>query len=172
MKLSQRLLGARFLLTVVLFLGWLGFLAYEVQTRPFTPNNQPLVLSRPQILTSDLAILANLGSPVGDIKPDGSTQVTVEEVLGGKGLQKGEIITILDLHNCQPLPIRGQPHAPADWSGPGLYLIPLKRSTKGIFTVTPVPSSPGYRLEGPQRIYPATPEALAQYHSIPHPGED
>jgi hypothetical protein len=168
-------LVARFLLTVVLFVGWLGFLAYQVATRPVLPDDQPLVLSRPQILTSEVDILAELPAPPPDAEPDGSTKVKVKKVLYGSAVTEGQEIKILNLHECQALVPRGVT-VPRDWSKAGEYLIPLvaqKSAGKDTFLVAPIPPSPGYGALGfrldVRRIYPATAEALAQYHSIAKP---
>jgi hypothetical protein len=57
-----------------------------------------------------------------------------------------------------------------DVSGPGLYLVPLRRSPehKGGYEVAPVPPSPGFNADL-VRVYPATPEALAQYRRVEKP---
>jgi hypothetical protein len=139
----------RFVLTVVLFLAWLGFLTYQVWTRPLTPTGQPLVLSRPQILTSEVDVVADLPEKPGKT-------LTVKEVLYGKGIEPGQEITVRNLPECQPLV-------------PGEYLLPLNRAGNDDFVIAPVPPSPGYRADGLPRIYPASPEARAQYHTIAKP---
>jgi hypothetical protein len=61
---------------------------------------------------------------------------------------------------------------PPGWSGPGEYLLALlslNPNDKTHYRVTPIPPSPGYS-RGEPRIYPATPEALAQYREMPKPG--
>jgi hypothetical protein len=169
------------LLTALLFVGWLGYLGYLVATRPlaadgvwrrFWVGGQPLVLSRPQLLVSDLDVIARVDDPT---KP-----VVVVEVLYPKGEQPvrpGEKITVANLDRCRPLPLDPNQQPPADWTGPGDYLLPLQRWTEGgqtHYQVTPTPASPGYpprrgRETGPPRIYPATKQALAQYNEIRKP---
>ncbi len=169
---------ARLLLAVVLFVGWLGFLGYEVYTRPVLPGSQPfqpdappLVLSRPQILTSDVDIVAELGEPHppegAESSREGGTEVKVLEVLGGQGAAVGETVVIYGLRSCQAPVVRGSPSR-ADWSGPGQYILPLKKRALGAkptFEVAGIPPSPTYpvQLWDLKRIYPATTESRAQY---------
>jgi hypothetical protein len=168
----MKLLVARFVVTVVLFVGWLGFLAFEVSTRPVLPDEQPLVLSRPQFLTSKLDIVAELPA---ESKPDGKW-VKVKEVLGGEGVKLGDSIRILNLDDCLP-PSGHQPTSGRWQPPPGDYLIPLvaprpevgKSAPKDTYEVNPIPSSPGYSPDRKPRIYPATVEARKQYSIIPKP---
>jgi hypothetical protein len=158
--------AGRLLLTAVLFAGWLCYLGYLVWTRPRVPttggelsglHGQPLVLSRPQFLVSSLDVVAR-------VDEDGKG-VKVVEVLypaDKPPVHQGEVISVEDFAG---------PHTPPEWSGPGEYLLPLLRlnpNDKKHYRVTPIPSSPGYARAEP-RIYPATPEALAQYRKIPKP---
>ena len=114
--------------------------------------------------------------------------VVVEEVLFPKEnppLKAGDTIQVAGLAKCRPLPdslVKNNEPAP-DWMGPGQYLLPLQSDPKSgaeHFKVVPTPRSPGYppRLQnpprdypeafdpGPPRIYPATPELLAEYRNI------
>jgi hypothetical protein len=172
----------RLLLTALLFVGWLGYLGYLVATRPLTVDDfrqrfwdggQPLVLSRPQLLVSDLDVIAHVDDPT---KP-----VVVREVLYPAGEQKvlpGNSITVANLGDCRPPPREAGQPAPADWTGPGDYLLPLLRWTEGgetRYKVAPTPPSPGYPPQrglepGPPRIYPDKPQTRAQYSQIHKPG--
>jgi hypothetical protein len=161
----------RLLVAALLFAGWLGYLIYLVATLPRTPAGTPLVLSRPQILVSDLDVVAEVKGLKDPIK--------IVEVLypaSEKGLE-GKEITVTNLKDCKPLPRAEQKaEVKEDYAGPGQYLLPLRKVGDGPdYEVTPTPASPGYppsgmRL-GPPRIYPLLTErlkeqALAQYRQI------
>jgi hypothetical protein len=160
--------AGRLLLIAALFVGWLGYLGYLVWTRPRTPDGQPLVLSRPQLLVSNVDVVAAVDDP--------AQPVVIKQVLsppGDKDLHPGDRIEVPNIKDCRPLP-PGGPNAPAppDWTGPGDYLLPLERYTEDStarYRVAPTPPSPGYPHRRP-RIYPATPEALAQYREVRKPG--
>ena len=72
----MKLAVIRLVLALVLFAGWIGYLGYQVWTRPRTKKDDitspPLVLSRPQILASEIDI-------IGDV-PAASNKVTVTVV--------------------------------------------------------------------------------------------
>jgi hypothetical protein len=162
----------RLLVAALLFAGWLGYLVYLVVTFPRTPAGTALVLSRPQILVSDLDIIGEVKGTDQPVKV-----VTVLYPDAEKGLE-GQEITVTNLDQCKPLPRPEQKDAPvpADYSGPGLYLLPLRKPAEGAdYAVTPTPRSPGYPPHqaqvGPPRIYPLLTErmkeqALAQYRQI------
>jgi hypothetical protein len=183
----------RLILTIALFVGWLGYLGYLVQCRPHTSDGRPLTLSRPQFLVSTVDVVARVDNDKG-------TDVIVEEVLSPKEkppLEVGDKIQVADILKCQPLPdplaktqfefrsFRWIPKEPAlDWTGPGRYILALQsdpKEGKGHFRVVPTPRSPGYPPPppreapadyprfgepGPPRIYPATAELLAEYRDI------
>lgn len=159
----------RLVLTAALFLGWLAYLAFLTVTRPVTAGGTPLVVSRPQILTSKIDIIAEIEDPQ---KP-----AVIREVLwpDGAPLQPGDALTIDRLADCQPLP-RYAGHQPAaDWTGQvRRYLVPLRPSPhrRGRYEVAPIPPSPGFYagIDPPVRIYPASAETLAQYRRIAKPG--
>jgi hypothetical protein len=139
---------ARFILACCLFAGWLGYLGYLAATK-----SNPIVLSRPQLLVSDIDVLAELK---GLDQP-----VVVKEVLsqrtGEKSVRAETPLTIENLSDVS-LP---------DFK-PGLYLLPLTHRQAGYF-VTETPPSPGYPRDAAHdrlRIYPATDEVLRQYHDI------
>jgi hypothetical protein len=177
---------ARLVLVSGLFVGWLGYLGFLVATRPviepgwsqLLPREPgwPLVLSRPQILASDEVVIATL--PDRPDRGEGAhggerrswLPVVVVEVLSPRGstLKPGDTIQVAPLEDCHPLPrLRGQV-PPDDWTGKGDYLLPLKRARgqPGPFKVTAIPPSPGFDTSDVYRIYPKTPEALAQYRRI------
>jgi hypothetical protein len=162
----------RLLVAALLFAGWVGYLVYLVATTPRTPAGTPLVLSRPQILVSDLDVVGEVRGLEEPVKV-----VTVLYPDSEKGLE-GKEITLTNLKDCKPLPRAEQKAADVkpDYSGPGQYLLPLRKAGDGPnYEVTPTPASPGYppygmRL-GPPRIYPLLTErmkeqALAQYRQI------
>jgi hypothetical protein len=162
----------RLLVAALLFAGWLGYLVYLVVTFPRTPAGTALVLSRPQILVSDLDVLGEVKGIDQPVKV-----MTVLYPESEKGLE-GQEIKVANLDQCKPLPRPEQKAAdvPADYQGPGLYLLPLRKAGEGQeYAVTPTPASPGYPPHGgrvgPPRIYPLPTErlkeqALAQYRQI------
>ena len=110
-------------------------------------------------------------SPVTEKPPGGLEADTVERT--------GGVPLVIDTTT----PVRG-PDGPLtvplmvpDWTGPGDYLIPLRRDNSGgkpRYDVQATPPSPGFptastQNPGPPRIYPATPQVLAQYHEIQKP---
>ena len=149
----------RLALVTLAFLGWLGYLTFLVATRPQV-GGVPLVVSRPQVLTSEVDVVARVSDPAG--------QVTITEVLWPRenaSLKEGDSIKIDNLAECRA---QGQ-DTPPDWTTPGEYLVPLRaRKGGGGWEVAPVPDSPGFAGRV-WRIYPATPEALAQYRTVAKP---
>ena len=172
----------RLVVTVLLFAGWLGYLGYLVVCRPHTPGDlvgafdgQPLTLSRPQFLVSMLHVVAR-------VEDDKGENVVVEEVLYPKEhapVKAGDRIRVVNLDKCRPLPdpMEKGREPPPDFTGPGRYLLPLQSTAKdndAPFEVTSTPPSPGYPPQragsvGPPRLYPATPEMLAEYAEIAKP---
>jgi hypothetical protein len=160
----------RLTLCSLAFVGWLGYLGWQVLTRPLTPQGTqgtPLVLSRPQLLVAEAVVIAEI--------PDLESDIQVVEVLRGEGLEEGQELKVDNLKDCR-VPLRGDRETPGapplDWSGPGRYLVPLQRLGAGEYRVTLIPPSPGYSLSaGPPRIYPATEEARAQFRRITAPPE-
>jgi hypothetical protein len=155
--------AARLLLVSALLAGWLVYLGYLVLTRPVTAAGWPLVVSRPQILTSQIDIVAEIGKE-GEVK--------IEEVLWPENapLKKDDQIKVERIDECHPMPRRADEAPPKDFSGPGRYLVPLRVTRPGKYEVAPIPPSPGFHGMGePVRIYPATSEALAQYRQVQKP---
>jgi hypothetical protein len=176
----------RVLLTAALFVGWLGYLGYLVVCGPHTPDGlrgafegRPLALSRPQFLVSMLDVRARVDKVTGE-------DVRVEEVLfpsENAPVKAGDTIHVENIDKCRPLPtlLEKDQEPPADWTGPGEYILPLQiveRNAERHYEVVPTPPSPGYPPRtpllhnvnvGPPRIYPATPEMLAEYKEIAKP---
>ena len=94
-----------------------------VATRPLKPDGQPLVVSRSQVLVSDLDVIARVRADSGE--------VTVREVLYPKEEEtlRGRTLEVTNLKDCGPVE-------------PGSYLLPLRRSPAGkkdAYEVTPTP---------------------------------
>ena len=158
----------RLLITAVLFVGWIGYLAYLVAA-----TSQPIVLSRPQLQVSDFDVIATQSS--GD-------SFVVGEVLypAAKNDEwKGKSIVVVNLDKCQTFTSEGW-HAVPPGSGP--LLLPLQAAGSAQdgaakFKVVPIPASPGYRPDsrqtgaatGPPRIYPDNAAMRRQYHAIQKP---
>ena len=167
----------RLALAALLFVCWIGYLAYQVATLPRTPTGQPLVVSRPQILVSDLDVIARVNSL--------DEKVTVEQVLYTdrkeyEGLT-GREVRVTNLAECRgPSRDFRAGAGPRDWTRSDRYLLPLRPVADGpegkdqVFEVVPTPPSPGYPpvsgKAGPPRIYPATRQVLAQYRRVRKPG--
>ena len=162
------MLARRLVLTAALFVGWLGYLGYLVATRPLTASNTPLVLSRPQLVSSQIDIVAEIS--------DLHEPVVVVEILypNDGPLVVGQKVRVLDLDVCRPQARRDE-KTPDDFTGPGKYLIPLRpsRREEGAYEVSPIPTSPGFdasrKATPPVRIYPFNSETAAQYRLIVKP---
>jgi hypothetical protein len=164
----------RLLIAAVLFVSWIGYLAYQVATRPIraTPEGpRPLVLSRPQFLLSPLHVLAVVPSNEDPV------EVEVKEVLFQKDgtVKVGDTLKVINISKARPPHVpQKDPTPPDDWTRPGTYLLPLQPIGRGEYEVVTIPDSthsPGrhFDLTNPPRIYPNTPAALAQYHQLPKP---
>jgi hypothetical protein len=116
----------RALIAGVLFVSWIGYLAYLVSiTRDTIP------LARPQIETADLVVVA-------DVMDDGGRaleKVRIKETLSGRHPPNPELV-------IEDLPFCGSRQG---YRGAGSYVIPLERS-KGSpnFRVKLLPVVPGY----------------------------
>jgi hypothetical protein len=154
----------RLVLALALFIGWMGYLTFQVVDRPRTATGSPLVLSRPQILASKIDVIAEV--------PDKSGAATIKEVLypDNSSLKPGDKIQVTNIGECRPPLSRDDGQSSSDFTGPGLYLLPLRPlSDSNKYEVQPIPQSPGFSTglnDPPPRIYPAKPEALAQYRHI------
>jgi hypothetical protein len=170
----MKLAAWRLVLMTALFAGWLGYLGYLVATRAHH-DGRPLVLSRPQLLVSEVDVLAQVDAD------DPTKPAKIQEILYQAGkpfLRVGDEIFVDNLSDCHPPPREGEDRTPRrDWTGPGAYLLPLNHSEDKHFRVTPTPASPGFPAPrelapggvGPPRIYPVTAAALAQYRQIHKP---
>ena len=158
----------RFALACLLFAGWMGYLIYLVVTAA-----HPIVVSRPQVLVADVVVAAQVDSLDGP--------VTVKEVVlahvneGVPAVDK--VIKVMNLRECKRLPRDGEDpkDVPLDWTGPGVYLLPLKVTGQGgveTYKVVEVPPSPGFppRRETPvqptPRIYPRSDDAVRQVRGM------
>jgi hypothetical protein len=144
-------------LTVVMFLLWIGYLAFLAAS-----TRQPVVLSRPQLLVSNLVVIATLTGGPDHPEPT----VTVNDVVwAGDPADKAKTHAKIAVQNLEGVgPEQG-------WEGPGDYILALTQQRDGTFAVTPVPPSPGYPQTDRIRIYRATErtrqrlgEILRQYH--------
>lgn len=133
----------RFGALLVIFMAWLGWLGYiALHTR------QTVVLSRPQLLVSNLDVIARVD------RPD-ATEIKVDEVHWPASQEKlkDQTLSVSNLAES------------TGWNGPGSYVLPLTADGK-TWHVTLTPRSPGYPVTGKPRIYPTTPELLQQLSRI------
>ncbi len=168
----------RLVAVALLFAAWIGYLVYLVVTLPHTATGAPLIVSRSQVLVSEVDVIAR----VDGTQPE--TEITIEEVLYPKEdatLKVGQKVQVVNLAQCKRPAHEGEKpeNVPADWTSPGSYLLPLQSAGKDhegkdIYKVVPTPPSPGYPASsnaraGPPRIYPATEAAKAQYRTVEKP---
>ena len=127
---------ARVLVSLCLFVAWLGFLFYLVLER------RTIVVSQPQFLISQAIVVVE----VRDGAPD--AQISVKDVLWSADAKDRQLkeITLADLGHAQ------------GYQGAGVYVVPL-RKREGRFSITPLPTS---RL----RIYPWNAETRTQVDVI------
>lgn len=152
----------RLLVAGLLFLGWIGYLAYLAFT---VGIHRPEILSRPQFMISTFDIVATVKSPdeqFVDVK-----KVHWPKGPNGKALE-GKKIAVNNLSLTKD-----------HWKGSGDYILPLIKSAEGkngedVFEVAAVPHSPGFppndkpKADRP-RIYFAEPETLRQLELISKP---
>jgi hypothetical protein len=183
--------GWRLALTAVLFLGWIGFLAYLAAT-----TTNPVVLERPQFLTADLVVLAD----VDGARYLPTFQQLLEAVAGApattgllaaappSGDGPGDVVTVrkvvwprnrADLEGTKifvkNLAASGVKHHlttglgsewKLEWPGPGQYIFALSQTPDGpgVYQVTPEPLTPGFqpKAQTGAPIYPVNPDTLEQ----------
>ena len=125
----------RFQFALVLYLGWLGYLAWQVAITRF-PDGPAPVLSRSQWAGTDAEV-------VGVVR--GPDELEIREILHAPAdlpIAIGKTITVQGLDVAQRAP-KMTPEA-----GGELWLVPLRKRGDG-FLVAPIPSAPGYRAGGP-----------------------
>jgi hypothetical protein len=145
----------RLAVSALLFLGWIGWLAYLAAT-----TTHPVVLSRPQFLEAKLYAIATVraGADGGKTPAD---RVQVREVVWGdpEVLQRGDLnrkeITVRHLSDCGPQ---------QGWTRPGEYILALNPLGPD-FQLAPIPRSPGY-AESLGRIYPANPHTRRELQDL------
>jgi hypothetical protein len=151
--------------TAVLFLAWIGWLAYLVViTRHPAPEPKPIwdlyVLARPQFLVAELYVIAEVSAnPAGGQADD---VVTIKKVLWSANqadIKRAKILVKnLDAVDAQ--------HG---WQGPGEYILALTRAGRretDVFLVTSLPRTPGFAGDALGRIYVATPPTLRQLEKL------
>jgi len=147
---------ARIAVAALLVVGWLGYLLVLVAM-----TRDPVVLSRPQILVSNLIVLAKIDAHEGGPNP----RVHVKKVLWSadddKELEGRELLLedLVDIGKEQ------------GWAGATEYLVPLMARKIGrgvVYEVTPLPNMPGFVPANPteRRIYRATDDAMRQFWQL------
>src|SRR5262245_3734318 len=124
---------ARIVVAAFLLIGWLGYLVVLVAM-----TRDPVVLARPQILVSNLCVLAKIDAHEGGPNP----RVHVTKVLWSADDEKeleGQELLLEDLVDV------GKEQG---WAGANEYLVPLiaRKIGKGVvYEVTPLPNVPGFQ---------------------------
>jgi hypothetical protein len=129
---------ARLVVSAVLFVVWIGFLAFlVVRTR------NPVILSRPQLEAASVVVLADVTLQDGGPAPT----VTVKKVVWP--LDKEHVSLPGTKLAVDGLADVGREQG---WTGePGEYLLPLTKRDGG-YEVTPIPLSPGYPHNPPRYV--------------------
>jgi hypothetical protein len=123
-------------------------------------TTRPIVLSRPQFLTSTLDVVAHVDVVNG--KPD--PRVRLEGVHWPPRRQIGPVITVANLEQCTVRTEDGAWHT-------GNYILPLIED-HGNYRVAEIPPSPGYNpdfADSRPRVYEANPQTLRQLDQIRKP---
>jgi hypothetical protein len=127
------------LAAAVLFAAWFGFLAYEVAT-----SANPVILSRPQILASDVVVEGRLlRSP---------SRVAVEKVWWGDESLRGKELNVSGLAFAE---------------SPSTVIVALQQAGKDRYRIQPIPADAGADrdVEAPG-FYPAEPEVLKELSKL------
>jgi hypothetical protein len=141
---------ARVVVSGLLFVAWLSYLGYLVAV-----TRDTIVLSRPQIIVSNLCVLAKLEERNGRPAPEAQVTRVLWSADDAKALQ-GQTLTVADLAKVDK---------DSGWSGPGEYLLPLTKETS--YEVTPLPRAPEFPARQHDiRIYRATDDVLRQFHEL------
>ena len=127
---------ARLVVSVCLFLAWIGFLAYLVAR-----TRDPVILSRPQLVVSSAVVIAEVKAQDG--RQAGT--VAVSKVAWALASDDAKFAD-------SQLAVDGLADIGSEqgWSGPGAYILPLtkrKVASGYVYEVTPLPISPGYSPE-------------------------
>ena len=124
----------RFAVILLVFLGWLGWLAAGVADKGRVP-----LVSRAQLTGATHVVVAEVA-----VGPDGlpATTATVVETVTGPPLPAGGVVEVLNLASALP-PGAGQ------FPGAGRYLLCLTGT--GPYRVAGLPRSPGYDPADPPR---------------------
>lgn len=123
----------RLAVAVFLFLGWIGYLLFlVVRTR------NPVILSRPQLLETDVVVLAALREENGKPHPEAAVTDILWALDGSAKPEIGNTLRLPELVDSA----EGQ-----GWRGPGEYLIPLRvmgAKERPAFAIPAIPWSPGF----------------------------
>jgi hypothetical protein len=148
------------ILTAVLFVSWigyLGYLAFNVRKDAEEGGGRPIVLSRPQLLAADLIVTAYVEEGA---RTDEAKVEQVHWARGGNEVPKaGKVLEIGNLPETRGL------------DGGGFYILPLVKSGEK-YRVAAIPPSPGFPPgaavadEGPPRAYLSTDSTQAQLQQI------
>jgi len=144
----------------VLFACWIAYLASLALT-----TTQPIVLSRPQFLSADLYVVADVpANPAATDEP--ANEVTVKRVVWAAKAADclRTKIQVKNLTNTL------KQHGWDGWQGPGEYILALSRTKEdsNVFQVTPLPRTPGFpgTSGAPGPLYKATPPTLRQLDQL------
>lgn len=138
------------------FVAWLGWLLYLTLI-----SARPIVLSRPQLLVSNLDVIAEVHQEEGHRNEVKVREVHWPQSEAAKALE-GRTITVANLSDSE------------GWTGPGVYILPLVADFKGRYEVAHTPPSPGFdpspiHPAGRPHIYPLTPQTRRQLEQIAKP---
>ena len=124
---------ARLAVAALLFVGWLGFLVYLV-----AESRHTVVLSRPQLLVSNLCVVAEVKEEKGAPLP----RVLVKRVVWSADPRDEKLldaeVVVLNMSHVG---------APQGYAGSGEYVLPLTKQGPAeapMYLVTNVPHTPGY----------------------------
>lgn len=155
-----------FYLAAGAFALWIGYLAYlvivhdrpQLKWSPFGIHKPPeIVLSRSQLLESDLVVSAQLDEINGPAE-DCIVLIDRKGSAAGRNIGKQAVFNVADCKDS--------------WQGPGRYLLPLVQDVDG-YSVTRVPPTPGFPAQapgrsGPPRIYPDRADTRGQVEQSAH----
>ena len=152
----------RLVVAAVLFLAWIGYLAYLVA---FTRN--PIILSRPQFLVAEMHVLATR---------QGDDAFVIDEVLwpaDRKAAWQGKKVVISNPKECQTWSDADHWHYALPPDGAKvlmpLYNVENTGANGSAARVAPIPMSPGHNGVGPARVYPDSPAVIREYDGMAKP---